>query len=265
MAIWEPILQVRGIDLETVGFSAAVLEGLMDSPAESSDEVNVPLREGTTRTSTVRVVEPRDGRVRGELSGATETAFRTNRDAFLYHLSFLDVAVLLGMHDDRQLLGSLKGKVAMAPPTESGDGFTRADVDFTLHFENPVWQATTLSTPSGAANTDVSCPLGTRKVYPITTATVSGSAASITFTYKNYAGTTIGTPLVLTHAFVNADVVAVDHAAMTVTLNGARRDDLITAGDFFALDPRDGDYLLSHWPKARATQALALSYRQTFQ
>lgn len=268
MALWDFLLTVKGTDLQTLGFSPGVLQGLMDSPAESSDETNVPLREGTKRTSLVRTVEPRDGHVTGELSGATESAFVANRDQFLYLLSFENVAVLLGMHDDRQLIGSLKGKVAMTPPTQSGDGFTSADVDFTLHFEDPVWRAVTASTPSGAANTDIACPLGTRRVYPITTATVSGTPASITITYKNHAGTTIGVPLVLAKAsgtFANADVVAVDHNLMTVTLNGARRDDLITAGDFIALDPRDGDPFASEWPTVRATQALALSYHEAFQ
>jgi hypothetical protein len=115
-----------------------------------------------------------------------------------------------------------------------------------------------------AANTPVAIPLGTELSVGTMSITFGGSASSVTFTYKNFAGDTIGT-LTCTHAFVNADVLVVDNAG-TITLNGVRNDALLdesAGGDFIRFDPDDGDAALSHWPTIEADVGpLTVVYRR---
>jgi hypothetical protein len=264
MSIYDFDIKLNAVDLATYGVGIVAFPKNWESPSMSFDEVAMPLRRGTRRTSNRRNIDPLDYAIQFEISAATETDFEAYCDALRYLFSFDPLQIIGGNQPDRQRTGALKGALEIGPKMATADGVTTASCSATIHCEDPVWYSTVLSTPSGAAASDVSCPLGTQLVWPITTVTFSGSAASTTLTYKHYDGTPLGS-LELTHAFVNTDVVSVDHNLMAVTLNGARKDSLITNGDFFALDPRDGSYPLSHWPKVRSSAgALALSYARAW-
>ncbi len=264
-SIYDWILKANGVDLATIGVFVVAMDGNWDSPGESFDEVSIPLRNGTRRTGTRPKVDSLDYTLTLFIGAATESAFETACDSLKYLLS-QELTIIGGNQPDRQRTGRKKGQVKIRPNLAGGDGVVDGIATVTIHCEDPVQYATTVTTESASSGTDHPCPLGTRFVFPTTTITFTGSASSVTLTYKNYAGTTIGTPMVLTHAFVNADVLVVDHNLMTAALNGSRDDRLITAGDFIALDPRDGDPSLSHWPTVRTSAGnIAIAYRKAFE
>ncbi len=251
------ILKVKDTNLQTLGFSPATMEGNWDSPAQSFERVNVPFREGTTRTTQQPKIEPLRFHFTGELSASSEEAFETARDTLLYLLSFDDVAILVGNQPNRQRIGTLEGAVHIRPSASSADGLTVAAVDFTLVCDNPVTYATSVTNVSGAVATDHSLPLGTRKTFGVITIE---SATDPLLTYKHYDGTTLATlQLTGTGDFI------VDLYERRFWLDGDRDDSVMTDGDFFAFDPRHGDYLTSHWPTLRTSSGtLSVDYYKAY-
>ncbi len=262
MSIYTFLIKINTIDLQSYGFSPAVLEGNWDSPAQSFPEVNMPTREGTVRTTVDPVIEPLDFTVNGELGQSTQQNFEDYLDKFKYLVGSGDLTIIVGNQETRQRVGALKGPVHVAPYLAD----TRAaPIRFVVHCENPVAYATSATTVTGSVSTDLALAMGTRRTFGVVTVAFSGGASSTTLTYKNYAGTTVAT-IVITHAFVNTDSLVVDMANRRVTLNGVRHDEYVTSGDFFAFSPYDGDYLLSHWPTLRSSAgSLSIVYTKAYQ
>jgi hypothetical protein len=174
-----------------------------------------------------------------------------------------DLKVVFGSQTAQQIMARFLG--ATGGPTAPQMVQRKVPVD--LHFRalDPYAIDTTDTTLTAAAATPVAIPLGTSTCAGVTTITFSGSASSVTETYKTYGGTTRGS-ITLTHAFVNADVLVIDHLARSITLNGVRHEDLVTSGFFFVFDPNDGDPLLGHWPTIETNHgALSVVYRRRWE
>ncbi len=252
------ILQVKGTNLQTLGFAPRTLEGNWDSPAQTHERVSVPRREGTTRTSREPKVDGLHFRVTGEFSAATEELFEDGKDTFLYLLSFEDIAIRVGNRTDRQRFGTVDGAVTMRPDAASADGFTRADVAFDLYCDNPALIATTSTNVTGAAATDLTVALGTRRSFGFFT--IEGATDPL-LTYKHYDGTTLKTL-----QLDGSGDFEVDMYNRRVWLDGVRNDGLVTGGDFFAFDPRHGDWAANQFPKFRTSSGTpSVDYYKAFQ
>lgn len=256
MAIYDFLLKANGVDTATFGFGPWQLDGNWNSPDESYEEVSIPGRSGTTRTTLTPTTGALDLAITGTLSAATETAFEDARDLFLLLLSTGTLTIIVGNRDTRQRTGSLKGGVKVAPFISEVRG---GDIKFTVHCEDPNAYDTSVTTVTGSSATDLAVALGTRKVSPVITVTTP--SFPLVITYKSFGGTTLGTLTVLS----GSGTVVADCDLQTITIGGTRHDEQLSAGDFFALDPRDGDYALSHWPTVRVSSGSpSIAYRKAY-
>ncbi len=254
-------LKVDGVDNATLKLRIASLPKNWSTPSISFPETTLPFVPGVVATSNVPKLAPMDYPIRGNIISANASGFETDVDALKYaYASGAGVALIPGNQPNRQRIGFLADMDIQPYPS-----LAEAKFEAVLRCRDPLWYATTNTTPSGAAATDIACALGTWTSLPVVTITFSGSAASTTLTYKTYGGATVGDPLVITHAFVNTDVLVVDMKLRTITLNGVRHDEYLSGGDFIELNPRDGVPSLAHWPTLRASAgAVAIAYPQRF-
>lgn len=112
------------------------------------------------------------------------------------------------------------------------------------------------------ADTDgaVDVPLGTALVRPVVTVDL----ASFTLTYRDSGGTQQAQ---LQVSGASTTPVTVDMEARTITTANGGEIDTLASGDFFALDPRDGDYPSSTWPTVElsgGTGTATFVYRKAY-
>ncbi len=229
--IYTFVLKVNGVDTESLGFTVAELRGHWDAPQMSYDEVSIPLADGTTATATQPILSPLDLVVVGELIGSSTSDFETKLDTFKQALSLSTLTLIGGNQTTRTRTAVYLGPLQ----SELYSLRTAAKVSFTVRCRNPIAYNATNTTVSGAASTDVTCALGTWVSRPVFT--IAG-ATNPTLTYKNASGSSVATLSVSG----SATLWVIDASAMTITANGVRHDEYVSAGDFFALDPRDGTY-----------------------
>lgn len=248
MSIYDWLLKVNTVDLATYGVAIASIDGNWDSPSAEYDEVVLPGRPGTARTTREPTTGALDLNVVAEISNTTEQGFEDYADGVKALLKSGDVTVIGGNQEARQRIGYVKGPIKILPdPADATHGSLR----FTIHCEDPAAYSTTPTTVSGAAAADLAVAQGTYFTYPVIT--VTGPTSPLVITYKSYAGATVAS---LTVTFTGSPTtVVIDCANRTVTVDSVRHDEYLTAGDFFRLHPGDGDYSLSHWPTVRASSA----------
>lgn len=242
MTIWSFDVKLNGVDVSTLGFALTRLPDNWNAPVETFPEVQIPGRNGSTRTALEPMVEPRDYVLEFENVQSTEQNHEDKLDAFKL-LTRGDVTVIVGNQETRQRTGYRK---SLVPTPKVGGGVTNSDVVLTLHCEDPVMYATTVRTVTGAAATDLALPQGTYRTFGVVT--VTSATDPFTLTYKHYDGTPLKS---ITIAAVGT--VVVDMLNRTITVNGVRNDGAKTGGDYFAFDAKDGDPTLSHWPTLRTS------------
>jgi hypothetical protein len=228
MAIWSFLLKLNGVDIQSYGMGLVSLRGPWDGPSQSFDEVGIPQKDGTMRTTLEPTIGPLDFAVTAELRADTSQLFEDAVDtlkAALYSPAI--VTILVGNQETRQRTGTARNLKVSPYFGEIRGG----QVEFTVHCENPIAYDTTATTVSGAVSTDIATPLGTWRSWPVVTVTTGTNPL---LTYKNSSGATIAT-LQLT----GVGTFVVDMNAKTILLGGVRHDEALTAGDFFALKPAD--------------------------
>jgi hypothetical protein len=244
MAIWDFILKIGGVDSETLGCFVESVQGPWDTPGFVYDEVQLPNYDGPIPTVDDPELEAKDFGVHCTLSFADESAYADGLDAFKYALAANPVTLISGDRDTRQRTGVLTSPITTTPY----DGpITAAHCEFTIHCRNPLAADTAATTVTGDSTADIACALGTWKSTPILT--VTSPTSPLTLQYKDSTGAPIGDPLELT--FAGSPTTIVVDMAGTITVDGVRADTILTAGDFFRLDPRNGG--ATRAPKVRAS------------
>lgn len=104
-------------------------------------------------------------------------------------------------------------------------------------------------------------PLGTGPVRPLLR--IDGAAVNPTIALVDANGTTVGS-ITLTVTTIAGDVLLIDCNTKTITLNGAPRLDILTSGDFFTIDPIDGNFAGTGPRITTSSGALSFSYRRTW-
>lgn len=256
---------VDGVDLKTLSFEVKSATGLWDDPLATLPEQAVYQVEGAVITDDEPVVPARDVVVSGTILGSDADDFETKRIALKRALGpkgVKDRTLVFGNQTAQQITARYMGMTG--GPTDPQMLQQRVPVDLHFRCVDPALEDTTDTTlASAAAGVARAIPMGTERCYGVTTITFGGSAASATLTYKNHSGSTIAT-MTMTHAFVNTDVLVIDHKARSVTLNGTRNDGLLSAGFFIRFDPADaGDASLAQWPTFETDQGtLSITYRR---
>lgn len=252
MAIYTFQLKVNGVDVATYGFSVASFN-TWDGPGISFDEVAIPGQDGTTATTVEPLLAPLDFVVVGELIGTSPSDFETKLDTFKQALSIATLTLISGNISTRQRTGVYVGPMTVTPyPTMDA-----AVLKFTVHCRNPLGYATTQTTLTAAVSVTTTCALGTYRSRPIITL---AGASNPSLTYANASGTAVSTLTVTA-----TGTITVDCSADTITVNGSRSDVSLSLGDFFRLDPRDGNYGSNSWPSVTTSSgSLSMTYTKAY-
>lgn len=261
MAIWDFDFKVNGTDVLTAyGAGMVDLRGNWDGPDQSFDEAIIPGR-GTVFTSLTPTPAPKDFVGVFELNAANPTTLEANWDAFKYALYAASVTIISGNQEARQRSG-----VVLGTPTKlTAPQRDRLLAEVRIRCRDPLAYATSSTTVSGAVNTDVDTPLGLAGSFPVIT--ITSPSTGFTVTYKNSASATVQS---MVFAFAGTPTTfVIDCANLTITVDGVRHDEYLTAGDFFALNPYDGVPSTSSWPKLRTSSgsggtAISATYTKAY-
>lgn len=257
---------VNGTDLKTKGFTVREATGLWESVQLTLQEQAVYRKAGAVLLDDEPIAVVRDLAIAGTYRGT---------DADNAETKLLGMKRLLGPLGRRNhvlVFGNLTAQQITARYMGMSDGPTgpqmeQRTIPMTLHFRSldPYFVDVTATTLSAAEGVPVDVPMGTGLSEGVSTITFAGSAASTTRTYKSNTGATLGTTT-LTHAFVNADVVVINDAERTISLNGVRNEGLLSNGDFIRMSPDDGDPSTSDWATLEVNHgALSHVYRRTWE
>lgn len=235
MAIWDFLLKLNGTDSETFGIYVESLRGPWDTPEFLFDSQQVAERDGPVLTVTTPDLAAKQFVISATIEdpSGSESTFEGLIDAAKYQLSRSDLAIIVGNRDTRQRRGRLVSLVGVPY-----DGpVTAVHAEITIECVDPIARETSNSTVSGSASTDRDIALGTWRSSPVITHT--SPTSPLVETYKDSSGATKGS---LTITFPGSPTtIVVDHGNRTITVDSVRHDEYLTAGDFFAFDPRHGD------------------------
>jgi hypothetical protein len=256
--------KIDDVDMDAVyGLKFGTVTGLWDAPVVTLTEQAIYQREGVELMDDEPTTPAVDFVVTATIVGSDQGDFESQLRAakvFLGPRGAVDHALVFGNRPDQQWIARFMGAVASpAPPV-----MIQRKVPVELHFRalSALAEDTTDQVVTAAEATPAPIPLGTERCRGTTSTTLSGSVSSVTFTYKNHAGTPIGS-ITVTHPFVNADVVAVDHDDLSIWVNGDRHDEYLSDGSFFRFDPRDGNASAAEWPTVEVDHgALTVTYRR---
>jgi hypothetical protein len=260
---------INGVDPRVAyGLSVSEVQGWRDAVRETLPAVSVPGTPGLTATSTTRIVEPRRLIAPGVVTGVGATLAlraadaRTKLDRLFAALAKANLVVVMNDSSTRQLIADCEQIVV--PPVAASMIADQLLATVHLLCRDPYYYDTALTTMNG--NVASNAALGTAPSRPTMTITFAGAVTTLVYSLTNAANTVTFASISLTGPFVAADVLVVDCAARTVTLNGVLRPDLISAGDFFAMDVAlHGDYATSTWPTVRTNgPAYNLAYRKAY-
>lgn len=136
-----------------------------------------------------------------------------------------------------------------------------ADATLTILCPDPTWYDVT-GQVIGFSATPSAIPLGTAPVGGLVRIAAPSWSANVvdpTLTYLNAAGVTVQTMAMTGTLIAGTDFLEVDLARQTITKSSSgtvtNAISWLTSGEFFALDPMDGDPLNSSYPQQKVTAA----------
>lgn len=239
-------------DLNDFGFIVDPMTGIFDGPEASIPTAEMPGRLDVVVLNDRPTGSTRELTVKGIVTAATPSALTTAvRNLTAYARRAVAVKTI---RDANTYLPVVRCRVSEEPfATQARVPATR--ITLTWQAANPFWFATSETSLSFAAGA-TQMPLGTARSYPIIRAT--GAFTNLLITLKNSAAATIGT-LGITVALGNvAHYVEIDctPGQRTIIRNtgaSAEAMDLLSSGDFLALDPKDADPFTPTWPTLEAS------------
>lgn len=248
-------LKINGVNASTYGFYLSELRGQWDGPTRRVEELVIPGREGTTPESDEDILEPLDFVAVGVIRGDDAEDMEDKLDDLKFALLAATLTIIGGNRETRERTGKWN-RAPIRPFVE----MNAATIEIGIRCHNPLAFETTPTTVTGSADEDKACELGTYKVRPVITLT---GATDPTVTYKNSDGDTVETMEIDTGG--TPATVVIDMDEKTITIDGDDSPAALTAGDFFALEPRDGDRATSDWPTVRTSSgSLSIVYRKAW-
>lgn len=238
-----PNLYIDDTDLTTVGLHVQEARGWTDRASTTLPTAAVIDAHELLVTGRYQV-QPRRVTLDCVMRGSSVATLRTNLDTLRYYLRPGARLVRLVDQNDREATGYVEALTERIPAPAQ---FVSRTKSLSIVVLCPDPRRYQLSANSEGFTTATAMPLGTAPVWP--SITIAGAATNPTITYKHNDTTTLAT-LGLTVSIGAGDSLVIDMAAKTIIENpGAiNRMDNLSSGDFFALDPNDGDYTASQWP-----------------
>ena len=242
------VLYVDGVDLTTLGLYVQRVDGWVDRATTVLPTTAVP--DALSHLVVGRYqVQPRALRIEAVLKASSVTVLRTNLDTLRYRLRPGARVVRVIDQNDREATGYVSGFAEVFDPAPFAQRLKRLSIGV----DCPDPRRFTI-TPNAVAFTSSATlmPQGTAPVRP--SITIAGAATNPILRYRNNAGTLLK-EMTFTISLAGGESLVIDMATFTIIKNpgGSNQMATLTAGDFFAFDPNDGDYTTSAWPKLEVT------------
>jgi phage-related protein len=250
------VLIVDGFDMSTIGMIVSDdIRGFEDGPILQWPNVRIPHRIDALVTSSSPNYRDRVITVPATVLGSTRSEMQDFLDEIKWRLSPDQVLVRFAHDETREYRGRVdQGTVKTIPPAiiQRGLKFTIRIVCF-----DPRKYAIsdTVQAFSGAT----SMALGTAPSHPVLR--LSGGSNPIVI-YKDSSAVEQGR-MEFSWSGTWIDVNMLDKTIIDNT--GANQADALTVGDFFVLDPRDGDYPTPSWPTLQVSSSSGqATYRKNY-
>jgi hypothetical protein len=243
------VVYLGGVDANALGLSLTALPGAWSAPATPYATLTVPQYDGVRLTRARPDVGARTielvGLLRNDTAAAAETAVQTLKDAVLQRL----VPIRFGFQPSREYRGVCQAFEADLFAPGNLAGWCRVALSFLL--PDPWAVDVTPTALGGAAGVRLPVEVGTGPTWAVVR--VEGAATTPTLTYRNYAGTVLGT-LAYGDSLAAGDALVVDavrggevtrYTAGTAS-NGL--EDTAAGFSFPEFSPRDAVRSASAWP-----------------
>jgi phage-related protein len=237
------IVTIDAYDLAGVGFICEASPGLRSVVEHTYQTVRVADLPGAALLDTTPAVAVREFTITGILTATTAAAMRTNKRLLEYRAGGTTARVITVVDDTSRRITARLRSMDFAYAGKELDA-TEARVTMQWQALTPYWEDGSTTTVN-LTTSNADCALGTVAVYPIVTI---NAATTPTLTYKNSAGSTVYSMTLTTIAGGQSVIIDMLTRTITHSVSGVTPS-LRTAGRFFALDPYDGDYPTSAWPK----------------
>jgi phage-related protein len=239
---------VDSYDLSDLELVISGVTGWRDGVGTSWDQVQVPGRFGSIATALEPSYPTRQLVVTGTVLGTTVADLYSKLDQIKWRIGLVEKEFAFVDDETRVFNARLTGFQSTGiQPMMTQLGTT---VSITLLMLDPRIYDDSPTIVGSIGNSDVDLPLGTAPVRASINVTGSGS---FTLTYKDSSAVEVAT-MTITGATAPVDI---DMDAQTITDAGGNAVDTLTAGDFFAFDPADGDYVTPDWPTLRCGSGTA--------
>jgi hypothetical protein len=254
---------VNDYDLGSLGATVELVDGLRAAAGQRWVSTPVVGRAGELLLSGRPSVQPRRLILRGKVTAASQAALESAVDALKSRLNQGAIEVRTAANLNRVLLCRLTG-FAEQPFTPQ---MLTPLVGFTADLEalSPAWADREPIIVSGAAAARVPCPVGNLPVAPVVQI-LGASGANPVLTLRAANGDSRGS-MTFTVTLAATEYLEIDMDAKTATkvasgtpTNGLS---LLTAGDFLALTPEDGDEIAGTYPTLEVSSGtLQISYHR---
>lgn len=244
-----PSVYLNDVDLEALGVRVQKCTGPWDAPERTDLPVMIPGRLDAAIANRWPEIPIRNIQITGAFarslgSRASLLALVDQLKAFL-HADLLEVR----LSDQPSRIYYCRGQKATVQPTDPVLVSQNADFTITLPCLSALaYDQVPASLTIGAVPTAV--PLGTGP--SLGWLVVAGATVNHVITYRSPMGDVLGS-LGFTRSLGGSDYQVIDVSAQSVAryVAGVAQANAIadlTSGDFFALDPADGDYYDGWWP-----------------
>lgn len=253
------ILYLNGVDAKTqYGFDLVEAPDLLSMGDHDYQTAPVVQRSGVLLSTARPTVQPRTMRLTGFITGTTLTDARTKLNTLRAAIGTVPCTIATAWDTTKNFYGVLQSSAA-GPNASYWDKYLAVELEFLLF--DPYGYDTTISTVNFTTSaTDI--PLGTapskgNRIVE-TKIRITGAATTPILRYRNSNGV-----LVSTMSFTGYSPLASDYIEINVSkglvekvVSGVRSNAMgaLAAGwDFPALDPNDGNYIVSGWPELEVT------------
>jgi len=202
---------------------------------------------------------PRELTIECILQATSVSDRRTKLDAISRELGLGACELRVQDDEDRVLLARLVNYSAAPFSDNPYGGQPYVEIELQLVADDPAWYDR-YAVGIGLSTSAAEVPLGT---LPSDAVLYLEGASSPTVTYAAHSGETVST-LELSYTWASGDVYRVDLGLQTIDkiASGTRTNGIsvYSTGDFFALDPRDGDADASDWPTITLSTGSGVAY-----
>lgn len=259
----ERALIVDGVDLSDLGLTVrSGMAGVRGTPRASYPSRRVPGRIDAVPMSTQPEYQNRQITVPASVVGTDMADMHEKLRAVAAAVAPSEAERTIRFVDDETVEFTGRSRGFDGQPVEPDQIQPRTDIAISFECLDPRLLAVGTETPTiGSTLTDM--PLGTQPSVP--TVRIDGPFTDPVLTYSDDGGATVQTLELALSKAAGAWVEIDMHRKTIVDDAGASQISALTGGDFFVLDPRDGDYDTDSWPQVKVSDGSGtVTYRKAY-